>query len=348
MNIETVTPTQLHRSLERAKDAGDERENVLASTLRSQNLAVIRRIPELLSPLFDEEKEMVARWAEGLTQAQDVSNRDFAFHLMVNCEVPAKRILMILEQNQTFSRRALEHIQQMLQTNGPVQQLDDYLHKVAETLLDGEQIPSRDRGRHMLMTLARTTDDWSMLARRFSETEVADLRQKVLERFLQECPDGAGLTLFVENVVKMCLDCIHNATEQNAHKEASHMHWVLTCLERVDQRVELAQVASLFKNRFGLRLPRSVQYRVEGLFPKVPMRTVRRPQPGISIVGMPRIPKPSRTSEIPSSTLDGPRSVEEALALGWRIYREVGKRQVVLEKDGRFLSRHRPKERKRS
>src|SRR6202041_2200559 len=40
----------------------------------------------------------------------DVSSRDFAFHLMVACEVPADRILHILERHNTFSRSALEHI----------------------------------------------------------------------------------------------------------------------------------------------------------------------------------------------------------------------------------------------
>src|SRR3972149_1225478 len=135
MDTEMVAPSQLHRDLERAKDAGEERKNILATTLNSQNLAVIRRIPELLSPLSDEEKVMVARWAESLTQDQDVSNRDFAFHLMVNCEVSAERIITILETNKTFSRNALEHIQQMLQANGRLQQLDSYLHEVAETLL---------------------------------------------------------------------------------------------------------------------------------------------------------------------------------------------------------------------
>ncbi|MEK7201306.1 MAG: hypothetical protein AAB737_01565 [Patescibacteria group bacterium] len=311
MDTEMVAPSQLHRDLERAKDAGEERKNILATTLGSQNLAVIRRIPELLSPLSDEEKVVVAQWAEGLTQDQDVSNRDFAFHLMVNCEVSAERIISILERNKTFSRHALEHIQQMLQTSGPIQQLDSYLREVAETLLGEEAISPRDRGRHMLMTLVRNEDDWQPLARRFSETEVSDLRQRVLERFLQECPDGVALTLLVENVVKMCLDCVRGATKEDVHKEASHMHWVLMCLERVERKGELSQAASLFKNKFGTALPRSVQYKIEYLFPRTPVQTVREPG-----------------------------SVEEALRSGWTVRKESGK-QVILTKDGRSITRYR-------
>lgn len=266
MNTEMVAPSQLHRNLQRATDAGDERRDILASTLQSQNLAVIRRIPLLLSPLSDEEKEMVAQWAEGLTQKEEVSDRDFAFHLMANCGVPGERILGILEQNKTFSRSALEHIQQVLGGSEAVSQLDEYLFEVAEKLLMEERVPSRDRGRHMLMTLARTEDHWQQLAFRFSSREISDLRQRVIERFLQECPDGAALALFVENVVKMCLDCIRAATKEGVHQEASHMHWVLTCLERVDDKTGLSQAAALFTSKFSA-LPHSVQYRIQSLFP---------------------------------------------------------------------------------
>lgn len=310
MDTKMVAPSQLHRDLERAKDAGKERKNILVTTLNSQNLAVIRRIPELLSPLSDEEKEMVAQWAEGLTQDQDVSNRDFAFHLMVNCEVSAEGIIAILEKNKTFSRHALEHIQQMLQVSGAIQQLDSYLREVAETLLGGEAISPRDRGRHMLMTLARSEDDWQTLARRFSETEISDLRQRVLERFLQECPAGAALTLFVENVVKMCLDCVRGAAKEKVHKEATHMHWVLMCLERAERKAELSQAVSLFKNKFGTSLPRSVQYKIECL-PETLVQTVREPG-----------------------------SVEEMLHSGWTVHKESG-RQAILTKDGKFITRYR-------
>lgn len=335
MNTEMVAPSQLHRELERAKDAGDERKNILASTLSSQNLAVIRRIPELLLPLSDEEKEMVARWAEGLTQDQDVSKRDFAFHLMVSCEVPTERILIILERNKTFSRHALEHIHQTLQASGPVQRLDSYLREVAETLLGGEAISPRDRGRHMLMTLARTEDDWHSLARRFSETEISDLRQRVLERFLQECPDGAALTLLVENVVKMCLDRIHGAAEEDVHKEASHMHWVLTCLERAKREADIPEAASFFERKFGSTLPLSVQYRIFDFLLETPTPETHVSSEALS--GTVQIPPRKKSVQIARD----PVSIEEALREGWTIRKESG-RQVILLKDGRSITRYRP------
>ena len=315
MNIEMVAPSQLHRNLERAKNSDEERKSILLSTLNSRNFAVIRRIPELLSPLSDEEKTMIIQWAEELTQDQDVSNRDFAFHLAVNCGVSAESILSILEKHRTFSRSALEHIQQIVQSGGLVSKLDIYLREVAEALLIGESISPRDRGRHMLMTLARSGDDWQTLSKRFSEMEITDLRQKVIERFLQECSDETALMIFIDNVVKMCFDYIHKATKEDVHKEASHMHWVLMCLIRAERKQELSQAASLFESKFGSALPRSVQSKILNLFPRVLPQT--------------RIEK-------------DPSSIEAALSTGWVIRDESGK-QVILTKDGRSITRYRSK-----
>lgn len=122
MDTEMVAPFQLHRMLDSLNGAEtDRRIEVLRQVLDSQILAVIRRIPATMSPLSDTEKEMVAGWASETTGDEDVSNRDFAFHLMANCKVPATRILEILEQNKTFSRSALEHIQRMFGANDPIQ-----------------------------------------------------------------------------------------------------------------------------------------------------------------------------------------------------------------------------------
>lgn len=343
MNTEMVTPSQLHRNLQRAKDGGDERRDILASTLQSQNLAVIRRIPELLSPLSNDEKEMVTRWAEGLTQKEDVSGRDFAFHLMAKCGVPGERIIGILERNKTFSRSALEHIQKVLGGSEVIPQLDDYLFEVAEKLLTEERIPSRDRGRHMLMTLARSEDHWEQLAFRFSGREVSDLRQRVIERFLEECPDGAALTVFVENVVKMCLDCIRAAAKEDVHKEAPHMHWVITCLER-QGKDEIQKAANVFSEKFGTRaLPRSVKYRI---------KSVLCPEPPPSITTWYDWERPMREMLDKEAQLFSapamayapviPYSIEEALRTGWTIRKESG-RQVVLVKDGKSVTLYRPR-----
>ncbi len=313
MNAETVAPFQLHRELERAKDLGEEeRRNILASILASKNLAVIRRIPELLSPLTNEEKAMIVEWAEGAVQDEETSNRDFAFHLMVNCEVSVEQILSVLEQHKTFSRNALEHIQELLEGSGPVEKLDEYLREAAETLIKGEQISPRDRGRHMLMTLARTSDDWQALTKRFSQTEITDLRQKVLERFLEECRNDVALTLFVDNVVNMCMTGIRAAEKVDVHQEASHMHWVLTCLGRLERKTELAQAALLFRTKFGSSLPRSVQWRVEPLLSRTPVQTAK----------------------------EEPSYIEQAIRDGWKVRSATG-RQVILEKDGKTVTRYR-------
>ncbi|MEX0649966.1 MAG: hypothetical protein WD200_03125 [Candidatus Andersenbacteria bacterium] len=226
-----------------------------------------------MSPLSDQEKEMIAQWAEGLTQHEDIPKRDFAFHLMANCEVSDERILEILERNRTFSQSALEHIQKTLKGNETTAQLDGYLLGVAAKLLTEERVPSRDRGRHMLITLARSEEDWEAISQRFSEAEVADLRQGVIERFLGECPDGGALTLFIENVVATCLNSIQSAKKEQVHQEASHMHWVLTCLERAGNEAGLSRASSLFMGKFGSELPYSVQSRLYAKFPPEPAPT---------------------------------------------------------------------------
>jgi hypothetical protein len=284
MNTEMVAPSRLHRSLERATNAtAEERKIALGEVLSSKNLAVIRRIPELLSPLSDEEKEMVAQWAESMTGGEDVSDRDFGFHLMANCKVSAERILGILEQNKTFSRSALEHIQQVLGVGEPIQQLNTYLYEVAETLLKSEEIRPRDRGRHMLMTLARTRDDWFNLARRFSEKEIGDLRQRVIERFLNECSDQAALTLFINRVDMFCLGCIELAERHEVHKEASHMHWVLMCLEvALDKEEHLRNFVALLERKFGMRtLPHSVRWKIESMLPRPTDRAAQQSSPPV-------------------------------------------------------------------
>lgn len=267
-----AAPSQLHRALELVKDASaEERKHVLRKALGAKNLAVIRRIPELLSPLSDEEKEMVAEWAEGTAGGEDVSDRDFAFHLMANCRVPIQRILQILERNRTFSRNALDHIQKVLDVGEWAAQLDSYLCEVAETLLKSEDIRSRDRGRHMLMTLARDETDWCILTERFSVEEIADLRQRVIERFLNECPRNDDLLSFINNLVAMCYGCIDSATQEDVHKEASHMHWVLMCLELLEEKEQhFRSFASKLASKFWLRtLPYSVRWKLESVLVKL-------------------------------------------------------------------------------
>ncbi|MEK7080404.1 MAG: hypothetical protein AAB925_01045 [Patescibacteria group bacterium] len=264
MDTEMVTPFQLHRVLDHGQALDtDQRISVLGQILNTGILAVIRRIPQTMSPFSDQEKEVIARWADRATGDEDVSDRDFAFHLMANCNVPATRILGILEQNKTFSRSALEHIQTALGSGEALLRLDEYLSEVAEKLLAEERIPSRDRGRHMLMTLARSSERWAQLAFQFSDREISDLRQRVIERFLAECPEGDALTIFADNVVKMCLGKI--GSESGAIPEridVTHMHWVFMCLERIGDSGRILASARAFRKRF-VGLPLSILDKVE-------------------------------------------------------------------------------------
>lgn len=341
METGSVTPAHLlHRELERARSAGEERTSILDSVLHSGNLAVIRRIPELLLPLTADELEMIARWADGLMasndvvrQADGIRRRDFAFHLMVNCGVPTDQILKMLERYRAFSRSVLDHIrQEAITEEGLTKRLNGYLRSVAEELLGGTEIPARDRGRHMLVTLAQTPTDWQDLAERFSEREIADLRQGVLTRFLEECSNETALARFADNVVAMCRTNIQNALLVNVHEEASHMHWVLMCLERLGRQREVEEFAAQLRSKFDADLPLSVQdriYQLTGL-PPIYYADRRFPTP----VAEPKPDVPLRKEKEPE-----PYSVDDAIRRGWTIRLQSG-RQVVLVKDGRSVTRY--------
>jgi hypothetical protein len=259
MNTQMVAPSELHRALEKAVDvSADERQQTLASVLASNNLAVIRRIPELMMPFQSDEINIVYDWAVETTGQQrvDVSDKDFAFHLLVNCGVPADVILELLERNGTYSRGALEHIQQIL--TGDHSKFDQYLRQVADGLVKEERVPSRDRGRHIYMTLAKTPEDWRAVAKQFTEN-FSDLRQRVIERFLRECGDEQAAESFCRVVIDQCLGLIDEA--ETAHAVASQMHWVISCAERVSWKWNLKEVVGSFTD-FGRALPMSVRSRI--------------------------------------------------------------------------------------
>lgn len=266
MNTETVAPFQLHHMIVAAIN-GDEgtRFETINTVLSSGNLAVIRRIVEL-KPLSNLEKELVLEAARKLTASDEVSERDFGFHMLVSCEIDPKEILALLEKNRTFSRSALEHIQQMFGSSSPEAFLD-YQYEVAEELLQSDRIPSRDRGCHIHITIASTPEDWQELADRLSDEEnIWDLRQRVLERFLTDCKDEEALKLFVSRVVDYCMEKI--TATYNVHEVASYMHWVITCLQRVGATDELNMKTTAFTQRFGQSLPRSLKTRITGEQPQ--------------------------------------------------------------------------------
>ena len=309
-----VAPSQLHGALEKSVGVDpDTRIEIMRGILRSDNLAVIRRIPDLLRPLTEDEKAAVVQWVGNFSRDEEGSKRDFAFHLMVNCEVPAEIIISILEEKRVFTRTVLEHIQQVLRADGSIERLDSYLAGVAGTLLLEDRVPSRDRGRHMLMTLAKTAPDWEILAERFSVVDIADLRQQVIERFLSECPEGDELTYFAQNVAGMCLASVRAAKPEDVHKEASHMHWTLTCLSRLNRKDDFRAACRLFAAKFGNSIPQSVRWRFDQMRP---------------------------TSDTTTRVAVRPSSIEGALADGWTIRKESG-RQVILVKDRQSVTLYR-------
>lgn len=339
MKNEQVKPSQLHKNLERAKDAVDQRLEILADTLQSQNLAVIRRIPEVLAPLNAEEIELIIAWAKVQLKNDSVAARDFAFHLMASCGVPGNEILDILKQFKTYSENALSHIREVLGAGVAAVELDKYLVEVAEKLLTEERVASRDRGRHVLMTLAKAEDQWLQLATRFTQSEISDLRQNVIERFISDCPDGQALDLFSGNVCAMCLGRLIELDENENRLAVSYAHWVITCRERQGKIDKIREAGKIFEMRFGRDFPRSVEYRLaafnqviqEPIVNDVPAYQSSESSRGFDSIVPVRTVKPMK-----------PRTVEGALEDGWTIRKESG-RQVVLFKDGKSLTLYRPK-----
>lgn len=263
----TIAPSHLHHLINTAKK-GDEsvRMEALQTVLTSGNLAVIRRIVEL-KPFNQAEKDLVLEKVGELTGSEDVSNKDFGFHLLVSSEIDSTKVLSLLEQNKTFSRSALDHIRQMFGSNVP-EAFVDYQYEVAEDLLQSDRIPSRDRGCHMLITLAGTPEEWHDLADRLTDEEdIWDLRQRVLERFLSDCKDETAIKLFVDRVVEYCMTKINEAV--SPHEVASHMHWIITSLKRIGATGDLEAKGALFQQKFGYRLPRSIWARIKGREPIV-------------------------------------------------------------------------------
>lgn len=316
---------ELHRELDVASKSEEAvRLATVIKVLASGILAVIRRIPELLTPLFEAEKQAIIDWAEKAVMTEEVSDRDFVFHMLVGCQIDGGKILELLERNKTFSQHALERITELLSHHGELQgRTDAYLKEVAEALIREDRVPSRDRGRHMLMTVAQTPTEWQELAQRFSVAEMTDLRQRVLYRFLEECRDPTALVILAENVIRWCMAELNRSVVCET-REATMMHWVVSCLEKLGRTEALQAAAVSFQNKFGDAMPRSVRFRIQILLPATPRRH------GVDVS--------ARITESPKREPE-PSTVYQAFTWGWTVHKKNG-RQVILTKGGRYITRY--------
>lgn len=310
MDTQTITPSDLNLLLEAARDTGsEEREEILRGVLDSGFSWVIRRIPKVLSPLSEREKDIIVQWARGVAAQENILSRDFAFHLMVNCGVPMEDILTLLEAYRTSSKSVLNHIQGSVVASFDQKRFDCHLAWVAETMIGDEDLRSRDFGRHMLMNLASTPEDWQNLAKRFSEEQSFDLRQAVIERFLRGCSDESARETFANNVIRTCFDSIDAAEVNAVHREAPHMHWILICYRALGRDDLVEPAFQSFVEKFGFfSLPYSIRCQIGA---------------------------------------DSERTIEGALASGWKIVKDDG-RQVVLQRCGESITRYRPRKEKKS
>ncbi len=314
---------QLHRRLDTVRGGSDpeSRADIFLSVLASENLALIRRLPELC-PLSPDEQSLVVGWAEQAAASEEVSRRDFVFHLLINCEIEPTLILTLLESHQTFSKSVLSRIEATLLTGeGSVQERAvTLLKESAEELLGSSDIKKRDRGKHMLITSAGASSDWQALAKRLSTSDIIDLRQHVLERFLDECRDMASVNLFAANVATWCLGQLERFRKCD-RQEATWAHWVVTCYEHVGDEAKLKSAARAITNHFGRQLPQSLSFRTSKYLPQ------SKPVSQTNFSW--ELPRNTTASENEPT----PESVDEALRNDWAISKDNG-RQVVLTKTG--------------
>ena len=264
----------LLQELERAvQESSSSRQSILAEILASNDPRIVKKVPELVGEMSAIEIEMIYEWAEGVAARENAffSNNDFACFMMVKCGVTVPKIMAFLRKYTRHGRYILDKIEDTLQNNRIG--FDQYLKRTAERLITYERVRDRDRGYHILISIAITSKDWIMLAERLSgENGLDDLRQRVLERFLLECADRDALAYFCDNVIEDCFFDITEFRETEGPKKVervtdhvtARMHWLINCALCMIWEEDIEDAIELFEE-FGNNLPESVRKRIEPL-----------------------------------------------------------------------------------
>jgi len=134
----------------------------------------------------------------------------------------------------------------------------------AEELIKSPYASYRDRGRHILMELATTDEEWQALAFRFTSLEFNDLRNGVIDHFLKSAPKSSS-EMFVRKMVVRCKICIRDITsKKEIYGDGSkYMHWILNCLSTLGNDEMLTSGISFLQSHFR-ELPIPIQKRLKG------------------------------------------------------------------------------------
>ena len=135
----------------------------------------------------------------------------------------------------------------------------------AESLIMNPCESFRDKGRHLLMDMAHTDDEWRALTFRFIFLEFSDLRKGVVDRFLHSAPPPV-LREFVEEMVSKCKFCLRDiSSREELYKNTKYMHWILNCLSVLGDKEMLESETAFLRSRFGHRLPTPIKKRLDEL-----------------------------------------------------------------------------------
>jgi len=282
-------------------------------------------------PLSSVEKDSVVLSAMNILRtAHNITQTDFAYHWMVQCECSPSAILSALIQYPSSSRTTLEQLWNYVRGGECAAFFKGIVGHLAFELSASTDAGERDKGHHLRMMVAEYRMDWSSLKRDLS-SNFSDLRQRVLERFLTECPFPTLLSEFIkEFVLAECEDrlCFSHP------EETKYTHWVILCMNR------LCDILS----------PREVQVYWEAhpvLHDRFYPWSVKRPMEDL----YDRLYPEGRPSCYPTDIVEyrnvysaplPPRTVADAISQGWQVIRDDG-RQAVLQKDGKSMTLHRPK-----
>lgn len=258
-----VDPKKLHQLLADAKAGKKNKSEAIKTILASGNRAVIRSLPEL-SLFSEEEQEAIAHWcAMAAVEDRDITQRDFAFHLLLNCKIDPEVIVGLLFEFPTPTRRVLERIEKVIKDAESEALFCECLRKSAKELLVSTEPQVRDHGKHLLISAARTEKEWMDLAGKLSG-EFEDLRSKIFYRFLNACTNKCALEAFVTSVARSCEREIEGKPVWIiTNVIIQYMFFLLHGYHKLGWQSSLFQSARFLERRYDRDLPRKIQEEIK-------------------------------------------------------------------------------------
>lgn len=273
MNTLVPDPSKLRLRLYQArnKDAS-VRRSAIEQTLFSGNWHFIHKIPVLLNGLSQDETDYIVQWANEKADQEDctVTIKSSAFHLMVRCKVPSAIILDFLIKHRLGTKSVLDEMPKIL-TPEDYARYDTYIVSLVSELIERRQIAAQERGWRLFMSVARTPEDWRVVAEEMVN-RLFRIRPIIIKLFFSLCKDVPAREKVSEHLIRANLRKIHTAHSKGRGGQAveCEMHRIIDCAEIVDWQWNLPKAVSAFFDDFGDTVRKSVLYRLLEIKSKLP------------------------------------------------------------------------------